>query len=530
MEAVKRTEPTRWVLGGVPVFQAEVPGRVRAMLMFRVGHVDEPLHMAGVTHLIEHLALSGLGEQPYEYNGSVDQTHTCFVASGTADQVADFFSRVTSALGALPLDRVAIERRIIETEAASHVRGSFRESMRLRYGAVGYGTVDYEQVGLLWLTPQAVAQWAAAHFTSGNAAAWVAGPVIPSLKFELAPGPRIPPPPPTPKRLPFPVVAEDRSPGVTASMVGTRSPALSTGLSVLAHRALQRIRHAEGLSYNVQTAIDSLDGRTVHALAMTDCLPEQATQAGSALLDVADVLSLTGPDHAEIERVVAAMDEAFSDPQSVVAEMDGLARDELLGVAPHTFAAHREQVAALTPGAVAAALKPALESLILIIPTGTKFPRPNFAPYPYFEPHPLRGTEIPSAYGNREFIVVGPSGMSMCDSERRALSILWQEIAVAARWQDGSRLLVGRDGTHILYRPQMWRNPELILSTIDGNAPPDRFVSADGPGPSAELPKPPSRRKGSMLAGRGPLLLVGGGLLLLALAAAFVLLTQGASH
>jgi zinc protease len=90
MEALARAEPQRWNLGGVPVFQAEVPGRVRALLMFRVGMVDEPLHMAGVTHLIEHLALSGLGEQPYEYNGSVDQTHTTFVVSGTADQVVDF--------------------------------------------------------------------------------------------------------------------------------------------------------------------------------------------------------------------------------------------------------------------------------------------------------------------------------------------------------------------------------------------------------------------------------------------------------
>src|SRR6266481_5190313 len=58
-----RPVPKRWNLGGIPVFQAEVPGRVRAALEFRVGTADEPLHMAGVTHLIEHLALHGLGNQ-----------------------------------------------------------------------------------------------------------------------------------------------------------------------------------------------------------------------------------------------------------------------------------------------------------------------------------------------------------------------------------------------------------------------------------------------------------------------------------
>jgi zinc protease len=529
MEAVTtRPEPKRWIVSGVPVFQAEVPGRIRAALMFRVGHFDEALHMAGVTHLIEHLALSGLGEQPYEYNGSVDQTHTTFVVSGTAQQVADFFAHVTNALGALPLDRVATERRIIETEAAGHVRSSFRDSMRLRYGALGFGTVDYEQVGLMWLTPQAVAQWAAAHFTSGNATAWVAGPIIPSLGFALPPGGRIAPPVPAPKRLPFPVVVEDEGLGVTASMVGTRSAALSAGLSILGYRGRQRIRYTEGLSYNVETAIQELDGRIVHALATTDSLPEHASKAGSALLDVADVLSLTGPDTAEIERVVAAIDEALSDSQTVIAEMDGMARDELLGLPPRTFATSRQETAALQPGAVAAALKPALDSLILMIPAGTKSPRPHFAPYPFMQAHPLPGTEVRSAYDTGEVFVVGPSGVSLCDSERRAYSIVWQEIAVGARWQDGTRLLIGRDGTHVMFRPPMWRNARLVMATIDGNTPPDRLVDVEGPGPSADLPRPPIPRGGSILAGRGPLLLVGTGLLLVALAS--YLLMSGRLH
>jgi hypothetical protein len=131
-----------------------MPGRIRAALAFRVGQADEPHHMAGITHLIEHLALSGLGEQPYEYNGFVDQVRTVFITSGTATQVVAFFRHVTAALPALPLDRVAIERRIIETEAAGHYQASFRGTMRLRYGAIGFGTVDYSQVGLLWLTPK----------------------------------------------------------------------------------------------------------------------------------------------------------------------------------------------------------------------------------------------------------------------------------------------------------------------------------------------------------------------------------------
>jgi hypothetical protein len=47
----------RWVVTGIPVFQAEVPVRIRAALMFR-GQADGPLYMAGVTHLVEHLVLA----------------------------------------------------------------------------------------------------------------------------------------------------------------------------------------------------------------------------------------------------------------------------------------------------------------------------------------------------------------------------------------------------------------------------------------------------------------------------------------
>src|SRR5260370_40891447 len=101
---------------GIPVFQPEVQGGIRAALVFRVGQADEPLHMAGGTHLIEHLAPSALGEQPYDYNGFVDQVRTAFSVTGTAAQIVDFFNHVTTALAAPPLDRVPTQRRITASE------------------------------------------------------------------------------------------------------------------------------------------------------------------------------------------------------------------------------------------------------------------------------------------------------------------------------------------------------------------------------------------------------------------------------
>jgi hypothetical protein len=113
--------------------------------------------------------------------------------------------------------------------------------------------------------------------------------------------------------------------------------------------------NGEGLSYGVQTAVHELDGHTVHALASTDAMVEHATKAGSALLDVADVPSLTGPDPSELQFIASAMDEVFSDPQSVVGEIQGMVQAILLGRAPTGLEQRKAEMAALdgmtVPGA-----------------------------------------------------------------------------------------------------------------------------------------------------------------------------------
>jgi hypothetical protein len=144
------------------------------------------------------------------------------------------------------------------------------------------------------------------------------------------------------------------------------------------------------------------------------------------------------------------------------------------------------------------------------------------------EAHALPGTEFSHLYGSGEHMVVGPSGISLRDADRRALNILWQEIVVGGRWQDGTRLLVGRDGTEITFRPPVWRNPRQVLAAIDANAPADRLVDLEGPSPSSQLPRAPkTRRKGSIIAGRAPVLLIVAGLVLVGIAATLLLVLNG---
>src|SRR5256885_4125191 len=101
-------------LDGIPSFVAPSgPMPLRACLMFRTGMADEGLSRHGMTHLVEHLALEGLGEQPYKYNGMVDGLFTRFYVAGRAAEIVAFLERVVSRLAALPRERLVAEAAVL---------------------------------------------------------------------------------------------------------------------------------------------------------------------------------------------------------------------------------------------------------------------------------------------------------------------------------------------------------------------------------------------------------------------------------
>ena len=91
---------------GIPVLWAEAPAPFIGALMFRVGRADETLRTSGLTHLVEHLALSKFERGPYEYNGRVEVALTAFWASGEPDEVLRYLTEVAHELSDLPLERL----------------------------------------------------------------------------------------------------------------------------------------------------------------------------------------------------------------------------------------------------------------------------------------------------------------------------------------------------------------------------------------------------------------------------------------
>jgi zinc protease len=183
-------------LDGLPLIIAPDDGPAEVGLLVRVGWADEPLSRAGLSHLVEHLALSGIDRPEHPWNGAVDATHTLFHAEGTPEQCAGFLQEVAAGLSALPLDRLEVEGRVLRSEAAHHRRSSVSgRLLELRCGPAGYGACEQEQFGLRALDAEEMLHWAAHRFTRRSAVVFWTGPPPPDdLSCPLPDGPAAPPP------------------------------------------------------------------------------------------------------------------------------------------------------------------------------------------------------------------------------------------------------------------------------------------------------------------------------------------------
>lgn len=91
-------EVVRATVDGVPAVWLPGEGPLHAGLVFRVGRADESLARSGLTHLVEHLVLHGVGQSDYHFNGTTGPITTTFYGHGDADELRRFFAWRPSAL------------------------------------------------------------------------------------------------------------------------------------------------------------------------------------------------------------------------------------------------------------------------------------------------------------------------------------------------------------------------------------------------------------------------------------------------
>ncbi|HYJ61282.1 MAG TPA: hypothetical protein VE032_07460 [Actinomycetota bacterium] len=463
-------EPIATEIDGVRVWWTDVGGPCMGGIVFRTGRADESLRTAGISHIVEHLALAPMMYRGYDMNGHVDALTTNLYVNGTQDQVEAFLAEVCRHLSALPTDRLEQERRVIETEARSRT-GSFAGSASARFGARGFGVTDWMELGVRHLGPEEIAAWAAERYTAAQASAWMTRPPSSALRFDLAPGMGLPIPTPTP--LPGVVLPSHvHSVGqfLGCSYTATRSMPLLIATTILRDRAMSALRGERGLTYSVQRAeerIGALDVLVMLWLDATDeAMPEALTAFTELLQEVADG---TFSDDDLTRAIASAMPWNATDPGRPAREAARKATASLFGREPTPWKGLAAQGDRLTVDRVAGALTEALSSAILVAPEGLEVPD-RYAAHPAPPRH--RSHVIGRLYvrwdGNaREEVVLGDRGV-LTRSGDELTTMLFEDVEVALRGPDGTIWLIDGNGDDLMLAPnQLLHGRELAAEVGD---------------------------------------------------------------
>jgi zinc protease len=472
-------------IGGLPAFWAESPLPFLAALVFHVGRADEPLHRAGITHLIEHLALPAHAPRAVEFNGVVDPTTTLFWTGGPVDGALELLAGTARTLHELPFARLENERSILLTEASSAGRAPVQTAATLRFGARGHGTIGIDELGLYWVGREQVEAWAAERFTAGNAALYLTAPPPDGWSVELPPGP----PSPHVAAAPLPdVVFPSCSRGgpdgvVTAAVVGRRTSEFSLAASLAESRVRERLRYAAGITYGVDSWYEPLDPDVAHFVVWADCRDEHVDAARSGLLTALSDLADDGPTEEELELERAQFRRMLEDPGWTAAGLFGAATRCLEG---KPFETPEELLAgrlAVTADQVAAAWREAFDSLLLLVPEHATAPAGRFTPYPEQSAPTVSGRRYrPRALRARlrraATLTAGEEGV-MVEAELRT-TVRFAECQAVLHWEDGTRALWAADASHVVVDPADWRRGSEVTELIDRFAPADVRVPMDG--------------------------------------------------
>lgn len=465
---------------GVPVLWSPYGGALRARLMFRVGQADETLVTRGVTHLVEHLALSTVGLPTYSFNGDVGDVLTGFDVTGEPEEVAAHLEQVCAALRALPLDRLHVEKGLLGVEeAGSGHRSSAAGELRLRrFGLQNFGLGSALELGLPRLDGAAVSAWAARSFTAGNAVLWLSGPPPADLRLPLPPGPRRPPPLPSPRRLAGPTWYRGDSPVLTMSALVVAGPTAAAAASYLERLLHLRLRTEAGHSYAVSVDVVPLAHGWAELVVCADGLRGHGSELVSAVLRVLGEACATGPTVEALDVWRRGERQSLDEPTAVLGLLNRNARRLLVGDEPQDRDALLAASATVSPDAVRVLLRQMLGTALLQLPEDASAPGPGWTAYPTRAISPVVGGRVfvPAPHlAAGERLVVAPTGVR-ADGEYGALSILWPDTAAVLRWQNGNRLVVALDGTALEVDPEDWADGAALPAVVDGAAPPDRLV------------------------------------------------------
>jgi len=472
----------RTEVDGVPAVWADVPGPLRAGLVFRVGFADETLPRHGITHLVEHLAAEAVASE--RLDAEVDELTTSFTVSGDPGDVAALLRAACDALRELPAERVAVERRVLAAEAAYRGVGLDGLLLHAHFGARGPGLVALDELGLRTADADAARAWARERFARENAALWLSGPPPPGLVLPLATGDHHPPPE---------VATEpDRSlPGEGAGLPGgvalgalvdvepEDDAVPSLLMEVLEGDGRERVRARRGLSYGVDGRARRVTANRRLARLVADCRDEDAAA-------VRDELLATWREAAGGHGLAAARERSLERLRWIASEPDGVRAALRTGAAritfgerPRDFAAVRDRVSAVQEADVTELAERLLDGLAVLSPPGTPPAlEPLDPPAGAVEGRTFKPARVPKHVLGRQHLVVGDVGVSAVADEDVG-TIRFTAVAAAVAAPGGGLDLIGLNGEVFALDPRDFRDGEQAIAAIDAQIGGELRVPAD---------------------------------------------------
>lgn len=481
-------------LNGIPVLLCPaLPGsRQYAGITFRVGMADEPLARAGITHLIEHLALHRLGVSDVHHNGATGTTVTHFLIQGSASEAVEFIHSTCESLHNLPFERLETEKSILDAEASHHGFGRARRPAASRYGARGYGVPGFAELGLPALTPDGLREWASTYFTRDNAVLWFSGDDVPAGIDPLLPAGRRRPLPTPSSALPTtPAYVSGGPQGLVGlSAVVRRGPEAMLFTELLERELFKHLRHEGGLSYAISADYAVRDAEYAEIHATADALPATQDKLISSLIGILAGLRAGDIDPGLLEVARSRLLEARQAPDAVAQALPGLAADLLFGRQISAEAALLDRLRTLTADDLHAAAAEALDSALLILPGHSlDAAAAGYAPV-------STGSAVTAiGYSYRGFddpgtqLVVGALAVSL-HSHGSIATVKYAECVAMQAWPDGARHLWDRDGFRVAIEPNFFDAPEGYLAPLDAAIPAECVVWQPARDPS-QIPRRP---------------------------------------
>ena len=467
---------------GLPVFQVDRPGLTQAGLIFRVGQADESVTTRGISHLVEHLALSSV-DSSLLHNGTVGQTATTFLARGTPDEVAVILRTVCSNLASLPVGRTELESRVLRTEAAQRKAGPPAHLANLRFGYQAYGLSVLREYFLDSPKTDLVQKWSVEKFNKANCAMWVAGELPADMELPLPDGtrsgmsvaPQIP-------YLSLPAGGTLTRDVVVVDYFSPRTSASTVNAGILAKCLHDDVRLSKGLSYEIGGNREAHSADLAENTIWMTTLTDHAGQGCDAFLSILQRLASAGPTEEELAANLQAYMRSRADPDAAAHSVAYAANAVLEGRAFQTQEELLDERRLVTVESCAEELRSCLNTAIFATPRFIGGRPAWLNQYPSTR-SPVSGeTYRPvksKPWGKTKTLVAGPAGISFVPMEGDGATVQWSECVGLVAMKDGRRVVLGRDGFSVSVAPTEWRRGTQLTQVIDRAVDPELHIVPD---------------------------------------------------